>query len=90
MRTKWFIRNEPTPQFSKFPAFSPNSSLKLPKGHPNLEVFLGQLENEIFKMPFDNPKHSNISKEEWQAMRALADDRTIIIKRAEKYLCVFV
>ena len=54
-----FFRNEPTPQFSEVPAFSPRSSWKPPKGHPNLEVFLGQLENEIFKMPFDNLKHSN-------------------------------
>ena len=28
-------------------AFSPKSSCRLPKGHPNLEVFLSQLENEI-------------------------------------------
>ena len=35
-------------------------------------------------MPFDNLKHSNTSKEEWQAIRTLADDRTIVIKRADK------
>ena len=46
----------------KFLAFSLKSSWKPPKGHPNLEVFLSQLENEIFKMPFDNLKHSNESK----------------------------
>ena len=48
------------------------------------------MENEIFKIPFDNLKHSNTSKEEWQAIRALADDRTISIKRADKGLCVVV
>ena len=42
------------------------------------------MENEIFKMPFDNLKHSNTSKEEWQSKRALADDCTIVIKRAGK------
>ena len=88
MCMKWFFRNEPTPQFSEVPAFSPKSSWKPPKGHPNLEVFLSQLENEIFKMPFDNLKHSNTSKEEWQAIRALADDCTIVIKRADKGSCV--
>ena len=32
-------------------------------------------------MPFDDLKHSNTSKEEWHAVKDLADDRTIIIKR---------
>ena len=39
-------------------------------------------------MSFDNLKHSNTSKEEWQAIRALADDRTIVIKGAGKGSCV--
>ena len=34
MCTKWFFTNEPTPQFSRVPAFSPKSSWKPPKGHP--------------------------------------------------------
>ena len=84
MHTKLIFRNQPTPQFSEVPTFSPKSSCKPPKGHPNLEVFLSQLENEVYKMPFENLKHSNTSKEEWQAIRALADDSTIVIKRADK------
>ena len=90
MHTKLIFRNQPTPQFSEVPTFSPKSSCKPPKGHPNLEVFLSQLENEVYKMPFENLKHSNTSKEEWQAIRALADDSTIVIKRAEKGSCVVV
>ena len=34
MCTKWFFTNEPTPQFSRVPAFSPKSSWKPPKGNP--------------------------------------------------------
>ena len=34
--------------------------------------------------------YSNISKEEWQAMRALANDRSIVIKKADKGSCVVV
>ena len=90
MHTKLIFRNQPTPQFSEVPTFSPKSSCKPPKGHPNLEVFLNQLENEVYKMPFENLKHSNTSKEEWQAIRALADDSTIVIKRADKGSCVVV
>ena len=82
------LRNEPIPQFSKVPAFSPKSSWKPPKDP--LKVFLSQLENEIFEMPFDNLNHSNTSKEEWQAIRALADDRTNVIESANKGSCVVV
>ena len=90
MRAKWFFRNETTPQFSEVTASSPKSCRKLPKRYPNLEVFLSQLENDIFKMTFGNLKHSKISKEEWQAIRALVNDRTIVIKRADKESCVIV
>ena len=41
-------------------------------------------------MSCDNLKNSNTSKEEWQAIRALADDCTIVIKRADNGLCVVV
>ena len=34
--------------------------------------------------------YSNFSKEEWQAMRALANDRSIVIKKADKGSCVVV
>ena len=88
MHTKCFFRNEPTSQFSEVPAFSPKSSWKLPKGHPKLEVFLSQMEKEIFKMSFDNLKYSNTSKEDWQEVIALADDHTIVIKWADEGSCV--
>ena len=32
----------------------------------------------------------NFFKEEWQAMRALANDRSIVIKKADKGSCVVV
>ena len=49
MRVRWHLRNEPSESFSKKPAFSPKSSWKPPQGHPNLEVFLSQIENELLK-----------------------------------------
>ena len=54
------------------------------KDQSNHEVFLSQLENGIFKMPFDNLKQINISKEELQAIIALGDGQTIVIKRTDK------
>ena len=41
-------------------------------------------------MLFDKLKHSNTSKEDWQAISALADDRTIVIKKADEGSCVVI
>ena len=41
-------------------------------------------------MPFDNLKYINTSKKKSQARRALADDRTTAIKKADKGSCVVV
>ena len=76
MRLKWHFCNEPTPYFLKKPVFAPKSTWKPPKGHPNLEVFLSQIEKELFEWVGTSLGYSNFSKEEWQAMRALANDRS--------------
>ena len=76
MRLKWHFRNEPTPYFKQTPVFAPKSTRKPPKGHPNLEVFLSQIEKELFELAETSHGYSNFSKEEWQAMRALANDRS--------------
>ena len=90
MRFKWYFRNDPTPDFSEKPSFTPKSSWKPPTGHPNLEVFLSALEKQIFKIIDSKLGYSNFSNEEWQAMRALADDRSIVIKKADKGSTVVV
>ena len=90
MRLKWYFRNDPTPDFSEKPSFTPKSSWKPPTGHPNLEVFLSELEKQIFKIVDSKLGYSNFSKEEWQAMQTLADDRSIFIKKADKGSTVVV
>ena len=35
-------------------------------------------------------RYSNISQEEWRTVRSLADDRSIVIKKADKGSCVVV
>ena len=79
MRLKWHFRNEPTLYFKETPVFAPKSTWKPPKGHPNLEVFLSQIEKELFELAETSLGYSNFSKEEWQTMRALANDRSIVI-----------
>ena len=83
MRLKWHFRDEPDTS-SETPAFRTKSAWVPYKGHPCLEVFLSQLEAELFKMSSSSIRYSNIPKDEWYAMRSLADDRHIVIKRADK------
>ena len=68
-------------------AFCPKSTWKPPNSHPNLEAFPIQLKNKTFKLPFENLRHSNKSKEEWEAIRTLAGDHTIVNKKADESVC---
>ena len=82
MSVKWHFRNEPSEHFSKKPAFSPKSSWKPPEGLLNLEVLLSQIDNELFKTVETPLGYSNLSKKEWKAVRTLANDRNIVIKKS--------
>ena len=62
--------------------FSPKSSENPPQGHPNLEVFLSQVEIDLFSIADEPIRYSNLSKEEWIAIRSLADDKLIAIKKS--------
>ena len=66
------------------------SSLSPPKEHVALEMFLGQLEKELFSFLPGNPHKFNLTREKWKPLRGLADGRSIIIKPANKRSCVVV
>ena len=86
MRCKWFFCTELTENFSEAPAFLVKANWNPPKGHPAIEIFLSKLETEIFSVLLGTPLDYNLSKEEWLAMRGLAEDQNIIIKLADKVL----
>ena len=92
MRIKWNFRNETSEHFPDTPALRPKSSWKPPPGHPDLELFLSQIEKDIFEnlVKDSTPINSNMTKEEWDALKGLADDRSIVIKKADKGSCVVV
>ena len=90
MRLRWHFRNETTPEFSTTPALNPKSTWKLPNGSPSLEIFLIQIEKDLFEMSKTTLGYYNFSKEESQPLRSLADDRNIVIKKAYKGSCVVV
>ena len=76
--------------FNETPSFRPKSVWKPPKSHASLEVFLSWLEKELFSNEVYEPTQRNLSGEEWKALRALAADKTIVIKAADKGSSVVV
>ena len=90
MRCKWYFRDEPYHNFREVPVFRPKSNWKPPPGHPCVELFLSKLESELFSFLPGKSQAYNLTKEEWLAMRNLAEDRSIIIKPADKGSCVVV
>ena len=61
-----------------------------PLGHPALKIFLSQMEADAFSLLSGNTTRYNLTKEEWVAMRRLAENRSIVIKSADKTSCVVV
>ena len=88
MRIRWNFRDQPSEDFSDKPAFRPKSNWKPPPVHPGLELFLSQLEKEIFNGLLDDSTSipSSMSKEQWEALRGLAD----VIKHKNKGSCMVV
>ena len=82
--------NELSENFSETPAFRPKSVWKLPKGHANFELFLSRLEKELFSYDISESTQSNLSAEEWKALRELAADKTVVIKGVDKGSSVVV
>ena len=55
-----------------------------------MELILTQIERELFDIPEKCLDYSNFSKEEWECMRSLANNRSIVMKKADKGSCVVV
>ena len=92
MCIRWNFRDQPSEDFPDKPVFRPKSNWKAPPGHLDLELFLSQLEKEIFNGLLNDfiSIPSNMSKEKWEALRGLADYRSIVIKQADKGSCMVV
>ena len=55
-----------------------------------MEVFLSSVEQELFKDIEIPLRYSNLSSEEWGAIKSIVDDRSIVIKKADKGSAVVV
>ena len=89
MRLKWYFRNE-SRNLSKAPVSIPKSRWQPLQDHLCCEVFLSQVENELLELPNADIKYSNLLREDWNVIRSLADDRIIIIKKADKESCIVI
>ena len=49
-----------------------------------MEVFLSSVEKELSSDEMNDSTQSNLSGDEWKALRNLADDGSIVIKGADK------
>ena len=87
VRTKWHIQNELTPDFSNVPFVKSKSKWSPPKGHPAIKIFLSKVENELFKITYKGSGYSNFTSED---MRSSADNKQVVIKKADKGSCVVV
>ena len=76
--------------FGEIPEFRIKTNSGPPKAHPALKMFLSQMEGEIFSLLPGNFTSYNLTKEEWKAMRGLAEDCSIVINPADKGSCVAV
>ena len=82
--------DEPSEEFSGIPAFRPKSTWKLLAGDPCVELFLSKMEHELFYFLPGKPRSYSLTKQEWQALKNLKEDRSIIIKPADKGYCAVV
>ena len=55
-----------------------------------MELFLSQAEKDLSEINKTAVSHYNFSKEEWQPLCSLTDNRNIVIKKADKGSCVIV
>ena len=74
MRWKWYFRNKT------------QSSKEIPKkkSSPALELFLNEIEQNLFSVLPGKPQQFNLTREEYLTMCNIHGDRNVIIKPADK------
>ena len=90
MRCKWFFRNERQGNVSETSKFKSKSTWNPPKGAPALEMFLSQTEKDILSILPVKATNYNLSKEKYLTMHSLQNDRSAVIKPADKGFAVVV
>ena len=90
VRLKLYFSNESTSYFSRQPSFLSKSFWSVIVCHPNREVFLRQNENELLQISSNVLSYSKLTMEEWKTNLPIADDKSIVTKKADNRSCVEV
>ena len=90
MRCRWYFRNESQYIPSEVSTYKLKSTWNPPKGSPSLQLFLSKVKEDTFSVLPGHPKKFNLNREEYFTMRSLHNDRSVIIKPADKGSAVVV
>ena len=90
MRCKWYFRNESQDITSELSICKLKSTWNPLKDSPALGLFLSKVKGDIFSVLPRYPKKFNLNREEYLTMRSLQNDRSVIIKPADKGSAVAV
>ena len=84
MWCKFYFKNESQDISSELSTYKPKSTWNSPKCSLALELFLSKFKDDIFSVLPGHLKKFNVNREEYLTMRSLQNDRSIIIKPADK------
>ena len=90
MRCEWYFRNESQYITSEVSTFKLKTKRNPPKDSSDLELFLNKVKEDIFLVLSGHPKNFNFNREEYLPMRSLQNDRSVLIKPADKGSAVVV
>ena len=91
IRLKMHYLDEPTPTFSKTPAFKVASSWTPLICDTQLEIYLSELEEEILKIDEAGQNYLlNLTKAEREALQVLIYEKNIAIKPADKGSAILI
>lgn len=87
-RLRYYFRNS-EPIRTKAPPFRKPSSWMPPRADPDTEAFLNSLPEALDAIPAKKITR-NLTNQEWQDLRSLSTNRSLVINKADKGSCVVV
>ena len=88
LRLKWHFRNEEN-EFD-LDQFKPKSTVNLRNKDAAIEVYMSSLEEKLMKIEIPKDKYKNLTIKERQGLHDLKNDKSIVIKSADKGSTVVV
>ena len=88
LRLMWHFRNDERPFFRE--RFKPKSTFNPRNKDAVIETYLSCLEERLLDIEIPSKRFNNLTKDERNAMYSLKDDKSIIIKGADKGAAVIV